>query len=183
MKGLAFRTVDSCFRELRGETLRRRADELLPQELAEGFRYHTILAAGWYPVEQYKALFRAFRSATGEGAELAREIGRFAARQDMAGVHKQLVARLLSPQTLLGMTQRMFSTYYDTGQFSIVESRSGYVRGCATGCVGWDESMWSELMGASESLLEIAGAKHVRLRTIAGGRDGDASLDVEARWA
>jgi hypothetical protein len=100
----------------------------------------------------------------------------------MAGVHKQIIAKVLSPQTLLGMSQRVFSTYYDTGTFVIVESRGGFVHARATGCVGWDESMWSELIGSCESLLEIAGAKHVRLRALDGGRDGDASLNVEARW-
>lgn len=183
VKGVAFRTVESCFRELRGETLRNRADEFLPKELAEGFRYHTILASGWYPIEQYRALLRGFRSVTGEGTELVRELGRLAVRHDMSGVHKQIIARVLSPQTLLGMSQRVFSTYYDTGQFVVVESRSGFVHARASGCLGWDESMWAEVIGSSESLLEIAGAKHVRMRTVAGGRDGDDFLEVEARWA
>ena len=42
--------------------------------------------------------------------------------------------------------------------------------------------MWLELIGSSESLLEIAGAKHVRMRTLAGGKNDDF-LELEARWA
>jgi hypothetical protein len=183
VKGVAFRTVESCFTELRGAQARARADELLPRELSDAFRYQTILAAGWYPIESYKALFHAFRGVRNEGPDLAREIGRLAARHDMAGVHKQIIAKVLAPQALLGMSQRVFSTYYDTGKFSIVESRSGFVHARATGCIGWDENMWFEIIGSCESLLEIAGAKHVRTRTLDGGRDGDTFLDVEARWA
>jgi hypothetical protein len=173
VKGVAFRTVESCFAELRGEAARRRADEHLPPELAEAFRYRTVMATGWYSIDQYKALFRAFRAVTGEGPELAREIGRLAARHDMSGVHKQIVARIISPQALLGMSQRVFSTYYDTGTFAMLESRKGFAHAQAT---GW-------LTGSAQSLLEIAGAKHVRTRTVAGGKDGDDFLDFEARWA
>jgi hypothetical protein len=182
VKGVAFRTVETCFIELRGAGPRRRADELLPAELADAFRYKTIMASGWYSIEQYKALLRALREATAEGPELCREIGKLAARHDMAGVHKQIVARILSPQILFSMTQRVFSTYYDTGSFAMVESRRGFAHARASGCLGWDEDMWLELIGSSESLLEIAGAKHVRMRTLVGGKNDDF-LDLEARWA
>jgi hypothetical protein len=183
VKGVAFRTVETCFAELRGEAARKRADEHLPLELAEAFRYRTVMATGWYSIDQYKALFQAFRAVTGEGSELAREIGKLAARHDMSGVHKQIVARIISPQALLGMSQRVFSTYYDTGTFTMLESRKGFAHASATGCSGWDENMWAELIGSAQSLLEIAGAKHVRTRIVAGGKDGDDFLDFEARWA
>ncbi len=76
VKGVAFKTIELCFTELRGQAARARVDEHLPAELAEGFRYRTILATNWYSIELYKACFRAFRAATGEGADLAREIGK-----------------------------------------------------------------------------------------------------------
>ena len=183
MKGVAFRTVEACFTELRGEAARKRVDEFMPAELAEGFRYRTVLAAGWYGIDLYKALFRGLRLATAEGPELAREIGRLAARHDMAGVHKQIVAKIVSPQMLLGMSQRVFSTYYDTGTFDMIESRRGFAHARASGCFGFDENMWYELAGSCESLLEIAGAKHVRTRLLGGGKDGDDFLEIEARWA
>lgn len=183
VKGVALRTVETCFLELRGEAARQRADAFLPRELVDAFRYRTVMASGWYAIEQYKALFHAFRSATGEGPELPREIGRLAARHDMAGVHKQILARLISPQALLATSQRVFSTYYDTGRLELVEARRGFAHVRATGCLGWDQNMWSELMGSCESLLEISGAKHVRIRQLSGGKDDDAFLDVEARWA
>ncbi|HEY3494327.1 MAG TPA: hypothetical protein VGK73_06565 [Polyangiaceae bacterium] len=180
---MAFRTVETCFSELRGEAARTRADQLLSAELVEAFRYKTIMAAGWYPIGEYKALFRAFLGATGEGPELAREIGRLAARHDMAGVHKQIVARVVSPQMLFGMSQRVFSTYYDTGTFTMLESRRGFAHARAAGCLGWDACLWQEIIGSSESLLEIAGAKHVRMRVLGGGKDEDDFLELEARWA
>jgi hypothetical protein len=183
VKGIAFRTIELCFAERYGRPARERANEHLPAELAENFRLRLILATSWYPIDDYKACFRAFRAATGGGAEVAREIGRLAARHDMASVHKQLFAKLISPGALLSLSQRFFNNYYDTGTFKILESQRGFVRAQATACAGWDENMWAELAGSSEALLEIAGAKHVRLRITNGGRDGDESAELEAHWA
>ncbi len=101
----------------------------------------------------------------------------------MAGVHKQILARLISPQALVGMSQRVFNTYYDTGSFAIEESRRGFIRAKCTGCVGFDENMWSEVAGSCESLLEIAGAKFIRLRIVNGGGDQSDAAEMEARWA
>lgn len=182
VKGVAFKTAELCFTELRGKPARARADEFLPAELAEGFRYHTILATNWYSIELYKACFRAFRLATGEGPGLAREIGKLAARHDMSGVHKQILVRLVSPQALVSMSQRVFNTYYDTGTFASLESRRGFIRARCTGCTGFDENMWSEIAGSCESLLEIAGAKFVRLRIASGGEQTDFA-EFEAHWA
>ncbi len=84
---------------------------------------------------------------------------------------------------MLALSQRVFNNYYDTGRFEILESKRGFVRAQATRCAGWDENMWTELAGSSEALLEIAGAKHVRLRIANGGRDGDEGAELEAHWA
>jgi hypothetical protein len=65
----------------------------------------------------------------------------------------------------------------------ISDSRSGYVRATWSGCEGWDENLWAELAGSCEVLLEMAGAKHVRLRVIKGGRTGDNVCEMEAHWA
>lgn len=182
VKGVAFRTIDLCFTNLRGVEARDAARKAMPVELGDAFRYGTILAASWYPIGWYRETFRGFRAATGEGPDLAREIGRLAARHDMAGVHKQILAKLISPQSLLGMSQRVFNTYYDTGEFQILESRDGYVRVHCWNCIGWDQNMWMELAGSSESLLRIAGAEDVRVRVVAGAGDGDSDAEFEARW-
>jgi hypothetical protein len=62
------------------------------------------------------------------------------------------------------------------------ESRSDYVHATWTGCEGWDENLWAELAGSCEALLEMAGAKHVGLRVIKGGRTGDDACEMEAHW-
>lgn len=182
VKGVAFRTIELCYERLRGPEARNRARELMPPEVADAFRYYTVLASSWYPISWYRETFRAFRAGTNEGPELAREIGKLAARHDMSGVHKQILAKLISPQALLSMSQRVFNTYYDTGRFEIGASEPLHVQARCANCVGWDHNMWMELAGSCESLLEIAGARRVVLHILAGGQDGNAHATFEARW-
>jgi hypothetical protein len=182
VKGIAFRTIDVCFERLRGTDARERAREFMSPELASAFRYYTLLAASWYPISWYRETLRAFRASTSDGPQLARELGKLAARHDMSGVHKQILAKLISPQALLAMSQRVFNTYYDTGRFDIVDSQRGFVHARCANCVGWDYNMWMELAGSCESLLEIAGARNVSLQILSGGHDGNSHAVFEARW-
>lgn len=182
VKGVAFRTIDSCFTELCGAEARAKAHTLMGNDVAQAYRYGTVLAASWYPISWYRDVFAAFRAAVNAGPELPRRIGRLAVQHDMRGAHKRLIAWLASPQTLLALSQRVFSNYYDTGLVEIVESKAGLVRMRASGCVDWDLNMWSELAGSSEALLELAGAHQVQVRWLSGGRDGDVEHELEARW-
>ncbi len=180
--GIAFRTIDTCFTELCGPEARERAHAAFPQELADAYRYSTLLAASWYPVAWYCGAFAAYRRVTGSGADLPRRIGKLAARHDMSGVHKRLVARILSPQALLGISQMVFNTYYDTGTFEVLRSTKGFVQVRISGCLGWDQSMWQEVAGSCESLLEIAGAKAPAVTFLSGGGDRDTTSMLEGTW-
>ena len=183
VKGIAFRTIDTCFTELCGVDARARAHALLDSEVAEAYRYGTLLAASWYPIGWYRDVLAAFRASVSAGPELPRRIGRLSAQHDMKGAHKRLVAWLASPQTLLSLSQRVFNNYYDTGSLQISESRPGFVRMHAVGCLDWDVNMWSELAGSSEALLEIAGARQVQVRWLSGGREDGPDHEFEAHWA
>ncbi len=182
VKGVAFRSIDAVFLELRGPEAHGRARSAMPSELRDAYENGVVLAASWYPIAWYRDAFRAFRAATGEDAELARQIGHACARRDMSSIHKQLFAKIVSPQTLLAMSQRVFNTYYAYGRLEVTSTGRGRARLVGTGCVGFDENMWTEIVGSSTALLEIAGATNVRLRTLSGGRDGDTSIEVEGSW-
>jgi hypothetical protein len=178
VKGVALRTVDLCFRELRSPEQYQHALSLMDPELARTCRT-LILATTWYPISWYRDAFRAYRAATGEGTELLRLIGKACVRHDMQAVHKQVMLKIISPQVLLSMSQRVFGAYYDHGSLNVVEATKGYARVECSGCVGWDENMWAELAGSSEMQLELAGAKHIRVRL---ARKGEANAEIEAHW-
>jgi len=183
VKGNAFRTIEQCFVELCGDQARAAALERLSEPLRRSFELKLLLASNWYPISWYRETFAAYRQAQHAGIELPREIGRRGARRDLSSVYKQILLKMVSPQALMGLSQRLFKSYFDTGQMQIVQSRDGYVRATWTGCEGWDENLWAELAGSCEVLLEMAGAKHVRLRTVLGGRNGDNACEMEAHWA
>jgi hypothetical protein len=152
----------------------------MPPELADGIRYGTILTARWYPISWYRELHAAIVSATNEGERIIRAVEREAARADMTGVYS-VAFKLLSPQTLMAISSRLFSTYYDTGRVEMLESRNGYVRTRWSGCTGFNRNIWVGLFASCEMLLELAGAKSVRMHLLAGGGDDDYA-EIEAYW-
>jgi len=182
VKGVAFRTIDACFIELRGAKVHGKAREVMGEDVKKAFESGLILPASWYPISWYREVFRAFRVASGDGLDLPRQIGYQAVKRDMASVYKMIFVRIVSPQTLLGLSSRLFSTYYDTGSFDVLESRKGFVHVKLSGCVGWDANMWTEIYGSCLSLLELAGAKEIRLYTKSGGGDNDTETELEAYW-
>lgn len=179
MKGLAFRSAMRAVATLRGEDAVVEARGHMPAEVADALRLGTIVATGWYPIAWYREMFGGIVRAT--SADLPRQVGAEAIRADLASVHKALL-RLLSPQTVYSLSNRMFTNYYDTGTVTTLETRPGFLHGRASGCAGWDRNMWQELVGATERILEIAGARHVRIRVVRGGGDGDELCEIEARW-
>jgi len=183
VKGNAFRTIEQCFTDICGAEARQAALKLLSGPLRQSFEQKLLLASNWYPIGWYREAFGAFRESQRAGIELPREIGRRGVRRDMSSVYKQIFLKMVSPQALFGLSQRLFNNYFDTGVMRIKDSRSGYVYATWGECEGWDENLWAELAGSCEVLLELAGAKHVRLRVIKGGRSGDKACEMEAHWA
>jgi hypothetical protein len=182
VKGVAFRSVYASLGKLRGEGAQRALIEAGSERLREAFVYGAIVPGGWYPVDLYKELFRTIRAATGEGKELVHEIGRQCSRDDMSGIYSVL-AKLISPQSLFSLSQRVFSSYYAVGTVKVIESRQGYSHAAWTGCTDFDENMWTEIMGSCVQLLEIGGAKHVRGRITSGGQDGCDFMEATAHWS
>jgi hypothetical protein len=182
VKGVAFRSVYASLGVLRGEQAQQAVLTAASEELKNGFTYGAIVASGWYPIALYKELFAVIRSTTREGKDLVHEIGRQCTRNDMSGVYSFL-AKLISPQTLFSLSQRVFSNYYSLGNVEVVESRSGYCQAHWRNCRGFDENMWTEISGSCVQLLEIGGARHVRLRVLSGGLDGMDSMEAAAHWS
>jgi hypothetical protein len=182
VKGVAFRSVYASLGKLRGDAVQRAVLEAVSEELRHGFTYRSIVPGGWYGIALYKELLGGIRSVTGEGKDLVTEIGRQCTRDDMAGIYSVL-AKLISPQSLFSLSQRVFSSYYSTGQVKMSESRTGYSHAVWNDCRGFDENMWTEVLGSCLQLLEIGGAKHVRIRVLSGGQDGTDHMEAAAHWS
>jgi hypothetical protein len=182
VKGVAFRSVYTSLGKLRGEDVQRAALARMSEPLRQGFSYGSIVTSGWYAIALYRELFRVIRDVTQEGKDFVHQIGRQCTREDMTGVYK-MIAKLISPETLFSLSQRLFSSYYSVGTVQVVESRHGFTRARWERCRGFDENMWSEVIGSCEQLLEIGGARNVRLHVLAGGGETDESLSLSAHWS
>jgi len=182
VKGVAFLSVLSVVEKLAGADKREAVASGLSREARDAIQYGRLIKGGWYPIEWYKELLGLVRTVTGEGPLFMRRVGAEALRADLTGVFSFLV-KLVSPAMALSGSARTFSSYYDTGKVTITESRKGYAVAEWTGCVGFDQNMWQELVGSAESLLEMSGAKSVRVRVSEGGRNDDDNLRMVAHWS
>ncbi len=181
VKGVSFRSVLQALEALRGSELVKNCTAQLPADLAEAFQYGTILASGWYPIGWYRVLLDSARKAACSGEQFIYQIGRQCMIQDTKGVYRT-VFNLLSPQTVIRVTPRLFNNYYDTGTCSIIDAKLGFAHARWTHCEQFDRNMWCEIFGGTEKLLELSGAKHLRTRIVAGGGDGDATAELVGYW-
>jgi hypothetical protein len=175
-KGVMFRSTLNALDRLRGEGAADRALALLSPEVSHALR-GGLVATGWYPVAWLRELHDAAQRACGSGPQLARAIGYEAARADFRGVYRFL-ASLLAPEKLIELTPRI----WDGGRTQFTEAREGMSSGRYTECRGFDHNIWESIIGGSIAILEIGGAKNVRIRVVTGGGDGDDAMECEGRW-
>ena len=181
VKGVTLRSAMRALEHLRGKALCEAATKAMPGEVGDALRYGTILASRWYPISFYRDLHSGIVSATNEGDRIIRELEREAARGDMTGVYS-IAFKLLSPQTLISLSSRLFSTYYDTGSVQALDARKGYVRMRWSGCTGFSRTIWVGIFASCEMMLELAGGKNVRMHVRAGGGQDDDFAEAEAYW-
>lgn len=179
VKGLAFRSVLQAHAGLRGEDSLDALYKALEPGLTQTLR--SPLAATWYPLAYYAALWDAIQRTTGENPDYPRQIGRRCAEQDLKTVHKVLFAAL-NTTVALSVTARMFGSYYDTGKCSAKRLDARIFRFTFQGCLGFTEPMWTELRGALEVFVEQSTKRPARSVLVQGGHGGDENSLVDVRW-
>jgi hypothetical protein len=179
VKGLAFRSVLQALESLEGASAVERTKRLLDPDTAQ--RLAIITASTWYPVEDYINLWTALQSATGNRRDLPRLIGRRAVELDLKLIHR-LAFAALSVSTVLGISARLFNTYYDTGRCQSERISDRVVRVTFDGCVGFSAHMWTELRGAIECFAEQSSKMRAVSTVVSGGQDGDTTFVADVSW-
>ncbi len=179
VKGLAFRSVLQAHAQHRGEDALARMYAHLEPSLAQTLL--TPLAATWYPLSLYAALWDAIQCTTGEDPDYPRLVGRLCAEHDLRLVHKVLFAAL-NTSVALAATARMFGSYYDTGRCSSKRVDERSFRFFFEGCLGFTEPMWMELHGSLEVFVDLSTKAKSRSQLVQGGHDGATSRVVDIRW-
>lgn len=179
--GLPLRGMYSNLGVLFGSRGQQHILEQVPEDLAEGLAYGRIIAGGWYPIGWLSALHDAAQEVSGSGRELARKLGYMGSKSYFRGVHRVFIS-FMDPGFVIGKSPMVFRKYYDTGTAEVVERNSGNCLLRFSGCAGFDGNIWQGLIGACEAVLELSGAKNIRLRAVSGGGDADTDAEVSAYW-
>jgi len=167
VKGVAFRSVLAVLGEQHGSEILEKVLEDVGPANAEMLRYR-IVQTGWYPVSLYRAMWASILRCTGDDYEVVRRIGAGATRRDVTGVYR-VFFRVLSPETVLSLSGKLFDNYYDTGKLTVVDRKHGSCRAVYEGCRGFDRAMWEELVGAAMEIIAIGGGKNARVAIEKGG--------------
>jgi hypothetical protein len=136
--------------------------------------------SAFYPIAWQRDIHTSAQRVTARGRELSRAIGYEGMRQDLLGIHR-VIRTLLSPETLVRLGGRMWTSYFSGGHVALPICSPGLIRAEFSACHGFDRNLWENIVGSCQAVVESAGGSDVELSTLRGGADSP-SMVVEARW-
>lgn len=179
-KGENLKALLGCLCETRGQAVLDATLSRVDAEIADGVRRGSVVSGGWYPLSWYAHLHRAAAEVTGEGPELARELGRESTLQMFTGVYR-FFSFALTPESVVARSQKTFALVYDTGAIEVLQAKKGLTRLQFSGCEGFNPLLWEAQLGAREAIIALGRGKSIQTRVLAGGGHL-ANLRVEYTW-
>lgn len=141
----------------------------------------SALASAWYPLDAYVHLIHAVANVLGDGdLRVIHELGRYEAEQDLTVVHR-IFLKLMHPATMAEKTAEYWSRFHDTGEWVVTRKGNGY-QGTLRGWGAADDALCMELVGYLTRVIELAGAKDVRLRHSECRARGAAVCVFDGHW-
>jgi hypothetical protein len=150
----------------------------LQGELLESLKTNMVLAPVWYPIAWHRHLLR-FVAEEG-GTTGLREAVRRSTRDNVGTILRALI-RVLSPETLIARSARIFGTFFE-GRCEVDVRAPGETGVTWSACHGFDTNCWIAQRESVEELIAMAGARVTRHAVLEGGRDSDAGMVVDLRW-
>ncbi len=142
----------------------------------------TILVSAWYPLEALADYMReAERQLGAQEPELLFDMGKASCDHGVTGVYK-VFFKVGTPEFVTSRSARVFSSYYDTGELRLLESRNGYSSVEIVGLEPSTPELCKRLHGWLHRTLELAGAKNVRSAHASCVHRGDAVCRFEGTW-
>jgi hypothetical protein len=184
IKGVALRATIDYVRKQEGDAAATRLLADLAEPAKAGLS-HGILAATFYPLPWLVALQDgAAKGLGGDRREVLRQIGRFAAEDALTGVYR-IFMKVGSPEFIFGRSTRMFGNYFQgvPGEaLRCPELRKGYSRIEIDRYPGGHADFCRRLDGYFERLLELSGAKSVRVVHSRCAWRGEPLCEWKAHW-
>jgi predicted hydrocarbon binding protein len=136
---------------------------------------------GWYDIGVYDRVHEAIDRELGGGSVMS-ELGRFCAERDLTTVHR-LFLRMASPSFLFSKYGAFWRRYQDSGEWSVVKEGERRVRGSLVGWGSVSESTCVRLAAYIERMLELCGAKGIRVTRPRCRSRGDACCEYLCEWS
>jgi hypothetical protein len=142
----------------------------------------SVLASSWYPMPAFLRFMQEAKRQLGSGEpDVIRNMGRASCDYGVTGVYK-IFFKVGSPEFVIGRATRVFSSYYDTGQITVVDSRDGRAVVEVSGLEGSAPEFCERIYGWMQRTLEMAGAKGLRSAHSLCIHRGDAVCRFEGNW-
>jgi eukaryotic-like serine/threonine-protein kinase len=141
-----------------------------------------ILPIGWYDFRLRVRMLRILESELGVGdPKILEQFGRFGAERDLNTITRAFL-KLASPSFALEKTGEYWSRFHDYGSWKVVRNSERAATGTLTDTPFDNELYCKELRGYMQRLLELVGAKDVKLiHTLCIGR-GDKVCEFKGTW-
>ena len=160
----------------------RRAPIALAEEvrgpIRELLRADLVNEGMWYPVAMYREIHRAAEVVAGE--PVARELGRLATKALLSGGYR-VFARILGPHTSWRHSAKFFRSFYRPGDVEVLDSRSGRARARVSGCSGFDDRVWDDVIGSMLGVIEVSGGRSPAVEILEESEDG-SERELHFAW-
>ncbi|MFO0555763.1 MAG: hypothetical protein U0271_45725 [Polyangiaceae bacterium] len=179
IKGQSILAFVRALTELQGPDSVDRIRPLILPEVAQSLAQKEVLSVGWYPIEWFSSLHNAAQSVFGPG--ISRNISRTATRHDVTTIYR-FILKFISPDTVVKQYARLFAMFCETGRVVVEENRKGFAQLKLSGLAGASQGVWEDVIGTTEVVLELCGAKSATGRLVAGGTDYSGVATVALMW-
>jgi len=173
VKGLSLVAFERALGELQGKAAIERIYPHVPRDVANALGRAEILPMGWYPMEWFASLHAAAQAEF--GAEISREIGRAATRHEVTAAYG-FIRKFASPEAVIKHYDRVFGLFCESGRVTVEESARGRARMRCSGLEGANRGVWEDVVGSTETLLELCGGYAPSGEILSGGGNTDSMI-------
>jgi len=142
----------------------------------------SVVAVGWYDLGAYARVLRTIDETHGSGdLELLNAIGRYGAEKDITTVYR-LFFRLQSPAYAIEKIAEYWRKFHDTGVWRVERRGDGRAHGTLRDWGYVERTLCREMTAYMTRVLELVGAKDVRLAHPRCRAEGEEECFFTLRW-
>lgn len=180
VKGTAVQSSMRYVRERFGEQALSGLLAALPP--GDGASFEGVLPSSWYPMNAFlRFMQEAERQLGAQEQEIVRNMGRASCDYGVTGVYR-IFFKVGSPEFIISRAARVFSSYYDSGELRVVESRDGRAVAELRGLQDGAPQFCERIYGWMQRTLELAGARNLRSSHSSCVHRGDPVCRFEGSW-